>query len=48
MDEFIQYLRQLGTLCEKSIMDDISRINSMVKREIDYTIGEEHARRELE
>lgn len=34
MNEFIEYLRLLGTLGEKSIKDDISRINSMVMRVI--------------
>lgn len=48
MDEFVQYLRSLGTLCEKSIRDDISRINSMKKRNIDFTKGEEHVKKELE
>ncbi|NRX98129.1 hypothetical protein DE161_003262 [Clostridium beijerinckii] len=36
MDEFIEYLRSIDTLSEKSIRDDLSRINSMVKRGIDF------------
>lgn len=47
MNEFIEYLRSLGTLSENSIKDDMSRINSMVMREIDFTKGEEDAKREL-
>ena len=45
---FIEYLRSLGTLSEKSIKDDMSRINSMKSRGIDYTSGEKYARDYLE
>lgn len=48
MDDFIEYLRSLGTLSEKSIKDDISRINSMKSRNIDFTKGEEYAKAQLE
>lgn len=44
MDEFIEYLRSLGTLSEKSIKDDLSRINSMARRGIDFRKGEEYAK----
>lgn len=47
MDEFIEYLRSIDTLSEKSIRDDLSRINSMVKRGIDFKKGEEYAKIEL-
>lgn len=47
MDEFIEYLRSIGTLSEKSIRDDLSRINSMAKRGIDFKKGEEYAKIEL-
>ena len=43
MDEFIKYLKSLGTLSDKSIKDDISRMNSMKSRRIDYTRGEDYA-----
>lgn len=45
---FIDYLRSLGTLSESSIKDDISRINSMKSRGIEYTKGENYARDYLE
>jgi hypothetical protein len=48
MQEFIEYLRSLGSLSEKSIKDDVSRINSMKARGIDFTRGEEYAKGELE
>lgn len=48
MEDFIEYLRSLGTLSEKSVKDDISRINSMKVRSIDYTKGEIYARPLLE
>ncbi|MBC2458471.1 hypothetical protein [Clostridium beijerinckii] len=44
MDEFIEYLRSIGTLSEKSIRDDLSRINSIAKRGIDFKKGEEYAK----
>jgi len=47
VDEFIEYLRSIGTLSEKSIRDDLSRINSMAKRGIDFKKGEEYAKIEL-
>ncbi|AQS05542.1 hypothetical protein [Clostridium beijerinckii] len=47
MDEFIEYLRSIDTLSEKSIRDDLSRINSMVKRGIDFKKCEEYAKIEL-
>jgi hypothetical protein len=47
MDGFIQYLSSLKTLSEKSIKDDISRMNSMIKRNIDFTKGEEYEKQEL-
>ncbi|MCJ7691007.1 MAG: hypothetical protein MUO60_17065, partial [Clostridiaceae bacterium] len=37
------YLRNRG-LAEKSVKDDLSRINMMKKRNIDYTRGKEYAR----
>ncbi|MEY8764343.1 MULTISPECIES: hypothetical protein [Clostridium] len=39
---FIEYLRSLGTLSEKSIKDDMSRINSMKSRGIDYILAEKN------
>lgn len=48
MDGFIEYFYSLGTLSEKSVKDDISRINSMKMRGIDFTKGEEYAKKELE
>ncbi|WP_058953383.1 hypothetical protein [Clostridium tyrobutyricum] len=48
MNEFIEYLQSLGTLSDNSIKDDISRMNSMKSRGIDYTKGEKHARKYLE
>lgn len=48
MDGFIEYLHSLGTLSEKSIKQDISRMNSMTMRGIDFTKGVEYAKRELE
>lgn len=48
MKQFKDYLKSLGTLCDSSINDDMSRINSMLKRGIDYTKGEQYARGELE
>lgn len=44
MNGFIEYLTASGTLCEKSIKDDISRMNSMKSRNIDFTKGEDYAR----
>lgn len=38
----------LGTLSDKSIKDDISRMNSMKSRGIDYTRGEDYAIKYLE
>lgn len=43
MDDFKKYLRNIG-LCDKSIRDDMSRINMMISRGIDFTKGEEAAR----
>lgn len=48
MDGFIKYLQSLGTLSDNSIKDDISRMNSMKSRGIDYTRGEDYARKYLE
>ncbi|WP_123054647.1 hypothetical protein [Clostridium sp. JN-1] len=48
MEGFIEYLQSLGTLSDKSIKDDISRMNSMQSRGIDYTKGEKYARKYLE
>lgn len=48
MEDFIEYLRLLGTLSEKSVKDDISRMNSMKSRGIDYTKGEIYVRPLLE
>lgn len=48
MDEFIECLYSLGTLSERSVKDDISRMNSMKMRRIDFTKGEEYAKQELE
>lgn len=45
---FRKYLELLGTLSESSINDDMNRINSMLKRGIDYTKGEDFARKELD
>ncbi|WP_196007994.1 hypothetical protein [Clostridium tyrobutyricum] len=36
MDKFIKYLQSLGKLSDKSIKDDICRMNSMKSRGIDY------------
>ncbi len=43
MQEFKEYLRDLG-LSEGSIKDDMTRINMMLLRGIDYTKGEEYAK----
>lgn len=48
MDGFREYLISLGTLSEKSIRDDLSRLTSMKKRGIDFTRGEECAKEDLE
>lgn len=48
IEGFIEYLYSLGTLSEKSVKDDISRMNSMKMRGIDFTNGEEYIKRELE
>jgi hypothetical protein len=48
MEDFIEYLRLLGTLSEKSIKDDISRMNSMKAKGIDYTKGEIYVKPLLE
>lgn len=48
MNEFEEYLRSLGTLSEKSIKDDMSRINIMKSRNIDYTKGEDYVKAKLE
>ena len=48
MQGFIEYLKSLGTLSEKSIKDDISRMNSMKSRGIDYIKGENDAKYYLE
>ncbi|MCR8744261.1 hypothetical protein [Romboutsia lituseburensis] len=48
MNEFEEYLRSLGTLSEKSIKDDMSRINIMKNRNIDYTKGEEYVKVKFE
>ncbi|MBE6069362.1 MAG: hypothetical protein E7211_16985 [Clostridium lundense] len=48
MEGFIEYLYSLGTLSEKSVKDDISRMNSMNIRGIDFTKGEEYTKKELE
>lgn len=42
MDEFKDYLKSVG-LSEKSVKDDMSRIKSMEKRNVDYTKGEQYA-----
>ncbi|MBR9647307.1 hypothetical protein [Clostridium tyrobutyricum] len=45
MHGFIKYLQSLGTLSDNSIKDDISRMNSMQSRGIDYTRGEGYTRK---
>lgn len=47
LDGFREYLAKNKGLKEKSIYDDISRINMMKKRNIDYTKGEGYARKML-
>lgn len=46
LEGFREYLANKG-LKEKSIYDDISRINMMKKRNIDYTKGDDYARKML-
>lgn len=47
MNEFIDYLYSLDILSKKSVRDDVSRINSMNIREVDFTKGEEYAKEKL-
>ena len=47
LDEFREYLHSNKGLKEKSVKDDISRINMMKNRNIDYTKGEDYAREML-
>ncbi|MGH4138221.1 hypothetical protein [Clostridium sp.] len=43
LEGFRVYLRNRG-LAEKSVKDDVSRINMIKKRNIDYTKGKDYAR----
>lgn len=43
MDGFLEYLAGLG-LSKGSVRDDISRINMIKLRNIDYKLGEEYAK----
>lgn len=48
LEGFGEYLRRNKGLSEKSVKDDMSRINMMKKRNVDYTKGEEYAKELLE
>ena len=47
MEEFKKHLKSLG-LSDNSIMDDMSRINIMAKREIDFKKDHEYVKTALE
>ena len=47
MEEFKKHLKSLG-LSDNSIMDDMSRINIMAKREIDFKKDYEYVKTALE